>query len=1299
MPRITALVGRALALALSLGGCLLPSAPRAAEPPPEAASCVQQQFTGVFGPVSASDKVDIHADSVQLQNNGLSNLNGSVRISQSGREFVAQSLHFDATARTIQADQPSLFRDHQLVVQSDRAKFDLDRGIGDFSGTHFTLLDRHSRGGAEALHFSQSGQAELRGAEYTSCAPGDDAWLLQAGSIKLDRVSGLGVARNAVLRVRGVPILWLPYFRFPIDNRRRSGLLFPTIGESSKTGFDARWPLYLNLAPNFDDTFTPRVTSRRGTLLDNVFRYLLPGNRGSFEYNFLNKDHEDNELRSFIHFQHQGILVPHLALNVDFAQVSDRNFFSTFGGNDVGNAFIGSSTPFLPRQATLTYQPSSNFSLQALGQSFQPLTVLGNRDDVPYKREPEIRLDTITANSLWQTRAGLNGDFTNFKRSSSTEGERLYLDPYLRWQVDHLSWFANAQADYTYTRYQLTFPEPQQSRAPQRQLPMLSADFGSRFNHVTDSGWLQTLEPEVQYLYVPFRNQDQLPNFDAGQPDFDLSQLFARNRFSGEDRIADAKQITTALTTRLLDPATGLVRLTASVGETYRFTAPTVSLPDAPQPSAGFSNLLTFFDFQFNAHWDARSSTETNPRFDSIRRADIDFRFHDDRHVLDLAYRYRQGLLQQTDVSVLTPLIGNWKIAGRLQYSLRFRNTVSSFAGLQYDSCCWSAQVAYRRFLSNDAPNGTFLANTTSSRPGRFSNGIFLQFEFKGLGRIGRGFESELGLNDQKHETATLIAVNQPAFPAPKNPSEAAAAAAAPTAAPASVSAKTAPKNPPEAAAAAAAPTAAPASVSAKTSRLARLNDWEAVATNAPPPATPAPAAAATAPAAQIPDRTVAVVNPGDGIEHGLHHTPQMLDRIVAVVNDGVILRSELDQAIVRAQNDMRSRGISPPSADALQGQVLEQLILIKVQTQRAEQDGLKVDDNALNSAAENIAQRNGMSLEQFTARLATEGIDLASFRDQVRDQILIARVREKEVIPRIQVTEQDVDLYLANQGANSDREYRLAHILIAVPDGADAKTRQARRDKAEKLDAALKAGADFTQAAIANSDDPQALQGGDLGWRKFSQLPTLFESVLPQMKPGQVSDVLEDANGFHIVKLEDTRDAGQRQTVEETHVEHILLAPNAIRDDDASKALAEQLYQKIVAGADFATLAKQYTDDTGSKAQGGDLGWQPPGVFVPEFQQHIDALQPGQVSRPFRSKFGWHIVKVLGRRTQDVTEQAIRARARQTIAQRREQEEYQSWLRRLRDSAFVDIRLQPDQSGTAATDGGETGGQPNAER
>lgn len=405
----------------------------------------------------------------------------------------------------------------------------------------------------------------------------------------------------------------------------------------------------------------------------------------------------------------------------------------------------------------------------------------------------------------------------------------------------------------------------------------------------------------------------------------------------------------------------------------------------------------------------------------------------------------------------------------------------------------------------------------------------------------------------------------------------------------------------------------------------------------------------------------------------------EMLDRIVAVVDDGVVLQSELERAIKLTEGQLRERGIAPPPASALQSQVLERLVVSRIQTHRAMEAGIKVDDRELNDVLNNIAAQNKMTLPQFTDALKKDGLDFAAVRDQVRDEVLTQRVRQKEVGSRVTVTEQDVDLALAGTTVEDSTEYRLSHILVSVPDGASTAVREQARAKADRVLKQLRTGDDFAQLAIANSDGQQALQGGDLDWRKGSNLPTMFAGVAPKLNVGQISDVIESNNGFNIVRLTDKRDGGERLTVNETKSQHILLVPNAVRDEEATRALIRDLQARIGKGEDFAALAKKYSDDPGSKNGGGDLGWQPPGVFAPEFQTAIDELKPGETSAPFHTQFGWHIARVNERRTRDTTVEARRGRARQAIQQRKEAEEYEAWIRRLREEAYVEYRLGTD--------------------
>lgn len=401
----------------------------------------------------------------------------------------------------------------------------------------------------------------------------------------------------------------------------------------------------------------------------------------------------------------------------------------------------------------------------------------------------------------------------------------------------------------------------------------------------------------------------------------------------------------------------------------------------------------------------------------------------------------------------------------------------------------------------------------------------------------------------------------------------------------------------------------------------------------------------------------------------------QTLDRIVAVVNDGVVLESELEAAITVTEEQIRARNLNVPAMEIMRQQVLERLIMTRVQTQRAGEIGIRVDDRELNDVLSNLAKQNGMTLSEFAQSIRDDGGDYLAVREQIRDEVLIQRLRAREVESRIAVSEQDIEFELANQ-KDDNREVRLNHILISVPDGASPERRDEARSKAESLRQRIVDGEDFAQVAIAESDGQTALQGGDLDWRKLGDLPGLFANAARELKQGEVSPLLETASGFNLIKLSDVRGGEERRIVTETKAAHILLMPNAIRDEETTRLQARELYDRIQADESIEDLARQYSDDPGSKNSGGELGWQPPGVFAPEFQIRIDQLQPGEVSTPFRTQFGWHIAEVLDRRTRDITQEARRASARQAIVNRRMSEEYEVWLRRLRDEAYVEYRL-----------------------
>ncbi|HEC15095.1 MAG TPA: molecular chaperone SurA [Sedimenticola sp.] len=406
---------------------------------------------------------------------------------------------------------------------------------------------------------------------------------------------------------------------------------------------------------------------------------------------------------------------------------------------------------------------------------------------------------------------------------------------------------------------------------------------------------------------------------------------------------------------------------------------------------------------------------------------------------------------------------------------------------------------------------------------------------------------------------------------------------------------------------------------------------------------------------------------------------PTEIDGIVAVVNDDVVLRSELENEIAQLAAQLQQKGVRPPPHSVLERQVLERLILKKLQLEAAKRAGIVVDDTIVDLALKNIATENDMSLPEFQEVLSSEGISFRAFREGIRDQIIMSRLREQVVVRRIEVTEQELAAYLAKNstrlGQRSD--YHVFHILVATPDGASPEQIASAQKKARRLVEKLRAGADFKEVAMAESDGRQALEGGDLGWRNAAQLPTMFADMLANMERGQISDPIRNSSGFHIIMLDDYT-GGERQVVTQTHARHILIRTNEITSDEDARNRLDQLRQRIEGGDDFGALARSHSDDKSSAIKGGDLGWTNPGDLVPKFEQAMSLLEPGQVSPPFKTQFGWHIVQVLERRQHDNTEEVQKAKARNAIRERKAAEETELYLRRLRDEAYVEIRL-PD--------------------
>jgi peptidyl-prolyl cis-trans isomerase SurA len=402
------------------------------------------------------------------------------------------------------------------------------------------------------------------------------------------------------------------------------------------------------------------------------------------------------------------------------------------------------------------------------------------------------------------------------------------------------------------------------------------------------------------------------------------------------------------------------------------------------------------------------------------------------------------------------------------------------------------------------------------------------------------------------------------------------------------------------------------------------------------------------------------------------------IDSVIVVVNDDVITRYELDDRVREVVRQLKKQDTPLPPADALEKQIMERMISDMLQEQYAKENGVRVDDTQLNLAITRIAQQNNFaSLAEFRAKLEADGVDYKKFREEIRSEIISTRLREREVESKLMISEGEVDNYLANKAriGSAGEEFHLAHILVVVPEQASAEKIQAARERAEQALKKLKGGADFAQVAAGTSDAKDALKGGDLGWRSGESIPPLFMNELQNMKSGQTSSVLRSPTGFHILRLVEKRSGNAPVVISQTHARHILIKTSEIMPEAEAKKRIMEIKQRIEAGADFAEQAKQYSQD-GSAQQGGDLDWVSPGQTVPEFEETMNKLQPGQMAA-VQTQFGWHLIKVLERRNTDVSEQQKRQQARIAIGTFKSDEQFQDWLRQLRDRAFVEYRLE----------------------
>ncbi|ANF58549.1 hypothetical protein A5892_14595 [Halotalea alkalilenta] len=422
----------------------------------------------------------------------------------------------------------------------------------------------------------------------------------------------------------------------------------------------------------------------------------------------------------------------------------------------------------------------------------------------------------------------------------------------------------------------------------------------------------------------------------------------------------------------------------------------------------------------------------------------------------------------------------------------------------------------------------------------------------------------------------------------------------------------------------------------------------------------------------------------------------QSIDGIAAVVNQDAIMRGELEQRMRQVRDQLAQNGVQPPNEDQLRRQVLERMIVEQIQLQMASRANLSVDDNQLNAALREVAERNQMTLDQFADTVESEGLSFADVREQIRREMLISQVQQGSVGSQVRVTDGEVDQYLENANAAAGVEYHIAHILVPLPENPTDEQVAAARARIDGVRRDVQGGQDFATAAAGNSSDGQAFEGGDLGWRSQADMPSLFAGVVPNMTVGDVSQPIRSASGFHLIKLLERRGGNQTpQIIEQYQARHILISPNPIRSSEQAQQLALELRDRILNGEDFAALAREYSNDRGTALAGGELGWVSDRDTVPAFDAVLKSAPLGELSQPVQTQYGWHLIEVEDRRQQDITVQTQREQARRALFQRKAEDQLEGWLQEIRAEAYVDNRLYPNDPGIGALMPTSPGGQP----
>jgi LPS-assembly protein len=753
--------------------------------------------------IAADDhRIHIDTDDAKVDAEGNAVLNGRVKVRQDARSVTSDTVTYDQKTGRVVVKGSVDFEDPKLGVRSVDGSYDLD-GAASFDQANFQLMGRMGRGYAKDINVLTDGKVQMAGMRYTTCPVGNEDWMLQASSLNIDTKAQVGVARHVTMRFKDVPIFYTPYISFPVGDERKSGLLFPSFSHSGSNGYELDVPYYFNLAPNYDLTVTPSYLSSRGVQAAEQFRFLTTSSHGQIDSTFLPNDSQTHSDRSYFRFTDITDLKPGMRFDTDIASVSDSSYFEDFAvGSDE------TSVTFLERRADVLYYDDA-WRVRGELQNFQTIDIglptacssaqassvpVAYCDERPYSRVPRIQ-----ASALWPVpgtplELALESEFVNFLREIGPTGVRFNVSPELRWSSRGPGYFFEPAVGYDFTQYDLKNADAIGLGAPStptRTLPYARVDTGLIFEREAGAHdqRTQTLEPRLVYSYVPYRNQNNLPIFDTGLPDLNLTELFRTNRYVGEDRIGDANQLALGLTTRLFDNVSGAQYLSATIGQIRYFSVPRVGLPEQDFLQSSGDSLVTLPGVnplampgqavvnsrgqiimsapgQYVSGLTAQSFATTvpgqalsypasdlvadvsvtayknfsfdfdyllNPYTSKTDKSEVSVQYRPDpTRVINIGYRFQENVLNETvilkqwDGSFAWPIASHWNAVGRWVYSLQDKQTIEQLAGIEYKSCCWALQVLQRRYVRvNDGNAG-------------LDTSIALQLELTGLSSVGK---------------------------------------------------------------------------------------------------------------------------------------------------------------------------------------------------------------------------------------------------------------------------------------------------------------------------------------------------------------------------------------------------------------------------------------------------------------------------------------------------------------------------------------------------------------------------------